>query len=69
MRPTGLDTSGEWMGGKEALIMFGVNVLLILVTMILSKMIPAAPATNRKMAIANSRFLKTPLPGTPVSVN
>jgi len=56
------------MGGQEALVLFLIgNVGTLAVTMFLSKfVIPAAPATNRRLIISNSRFRRTPLPGTPV---
>jgi NADH-quinone oxidoreductase subunit H len=55
------------MGGSEALVLFLIgNGGTLFLTVVLSKIIPAAPATNRRLTISNSRFRRTPLPGTPV---
>ncbi len=50
------------VGGRMAAILFGVNIGVIIVTAIASFIIPAAPPTNRKIAIPGSRFTRTPLP-------
>jgi len=55
------------MGGQEALVLLLIgNGGTLLATVLFSLIIPAAPATNRRVIISNSRFRKTPLPGTPV---
>jgi NADH-quinone oxidoreductase subunit H len=55
------------MGGQEALVLLLIgNGGTLLVTVLLSLIIPAAPATNRRLVISNSRFRRTPLPGMPV---
>ncbi len=55
------------MGGSEALVLLILGNLGTLgLTVVLSLIIPAAPATNRRLTITNSRFRRTPLPGTPV---
>ena len=56
------------IGGRETLVLFVGNVVTLFFTMLLSTIIPAAPATNRRVRISNSRFRVTPLPGTPVGV-
>ena len=48
--------------GGMALALLAANVVLIGAAMVLSLMIPAAPATNRKVRIPGSRFARTPLP-------
>lgn len=63
-RPGQGDT--EWLSFSEALVLLVANVLTLAVAMIVSTLIPAAPDTNRKIAIPNSRFRWTPLAGRPV---
>ncbi len=41
---------------------FGANVVLLVLMLLVSKLIPAAPATNRRMLIPGSRFNRTALP-------
>jgi NADH-quinone oxidoreductase subunit H len=48
--------------GKLALSLLIANIGVLAATMILSKLLPAAPLTNRRMIVQGSRFLKTPLP-------
>jgi NADH-quinone oxidoreductase subunit H len=48
--------------GTLALSLLIANIIVLVGTMILSKLIPAAPLTNRRMIVQGSRFLKTPLP-------
>jgi NADH-quinone oxidoreductase subunit H len=48
--------------GKMALVLLLVNIAVLVVVMIGSTLIPAAPDTNRKMRIPGSRFNITPLP-------
>jgi NADH-quinone oxidoreductase subunit H len=52
--PTRLD-------GWASLALLGGNVLVLLLSMAISLVLPAAPATNRKVRVPNSRFLKTPI--------
>lgn len=51
------------VSGSMALALLAASIVLAIVTMFLSRMIPAAPDTNRKIPIPNSRFRFTPLPG------
>ncbi len=44
------------LNGYMALALAGGNIALILVTMGVSRLIPAAPDTNRRMRVAGSRF-------------
>jgi NADH-quinone oxidoreductase subunit H len=71
-RPGGVTWPGggpetEWVSGWEALVMLVANALLFAAAMAVSVVIPPAPATNRRLPLANSRFRLTPLPGRPVS--
>jgi hypothetical protein len=52
--------------GIEALALFIANVVVLVVAMIGSRLIPAAPPTNRRMPLPGSRFQNTPVPGKPV---
>ncbi len=47
--------------GFTALALLLGNILVLLLSMVLSLVIPAAPLTNRKTRVPNSRFLKTPV--------
>jgi NADH-quinone oxidoreductase subunit H len=51
------------VSGTMALGLLAMNVILAVGAMLLSLVIPPAPDTNRKIAVANSRFQRTPLPG------
>ena len=48
--------------GWTALILLIGNVALLVVTMVVSVMLPPPPETNRKMRIPGSRFARTPIP-------
>jgi NADH-quinone oxidoreductase subunit H len=50
------------VGGKMALVLLGSNLLMLLLIVVGSLILPAAPDTNRKMKVPGSRFTKTPLP-------
>jgi NADH-quinone oxidoreductase subunit H len=50
------------VNGWTAWVLLGGNVLVLALSMGLSLFIPAAPATNRKVRVPGSRFMKTPLP-------
>ena len=54
--------------GGLAAIFFISNVILLAVVMIASRVLPAAPDTNRRMRIAGSRFSPTPT-GAPGAVD
>ncbi len=49
------------VGGRMALVLLLVNVVVTIVIMIGSFVVPAAPATNRKIAVPGSRFQNTPI--------
>ena len=49
-----------------ALALLVANGVLLVGAMLVSRMLPPAPETNRKMGVANSRYRRTPLPGRPV---
>jgi hypothetical protein len=51
------------VSGRMALVLLVANVALVVVTGVVSMLVPAAPETNRKIRIINSRFARTPLPG------
>jgi len=50
------------IGGRMALMLLGVNVVTLVVIMLASMILPAAPDTNRKIRVAGSRYEQTPLP-------
>jgi NADH-quinone oxidoreductase subunit H len=56
------------MGGVEALILLVANVALAVLTLLVSRLLPAPPETNRRVHVGNSRFTRTPLPGGATSV-
>lgn len=53
--------------GSMAAAMFLANVILMAIIMIASRILPAAPDTNRRMDVPHSRFAATPLPAQHVS--
>src|SRR5207244_2721682 len=50
------------VGGKMALVLLGVNVLLLFAFLILARFVPPRWDTNRRLKIEGSRFARTPLP-------
>jgi NADH-quinone oxidoreductase subunit H len=50
------------IGGQTALVLLIVNIGMLIAIMVVSKFLPAAPLTNRRMKISGSRFDVTPLP-------
>ena len=48
--------------GYTAFLLFGVNVGLLLGAMVLSRVLPPPPLTNRRIGIPGSRFSHTPVP-------
>jgi NADH-quinone oxidoreductase subunit H len=52
------------LNGRMALALLVANVALLAVTMVASMVVPPAPETNRKIRVPNSRFSRTPLPGS-----
>jgi NADH:ubiquinone oxidoreductase subunit H len=51
----------------EAAALFVANVVLVAGTLVVSRLLPAPPPTNRRLVVPGSRFGKTPLPGGPVA--
>jgi NADH-quinone oxidoreductase subunit H len=49
------------VNGPMALAMLAVNIVTTAIIMFISTLLPAAPLTNRRVIIANSRFNKPPL--------
>jgi NADH-quinone oxidoreductase subunit H len=54
------------IGGRMALVLLVVNIVLTAVVMAVSRLLPAAPQTNRKIRVAGSRFETTPVAGATV---
>jgi NADH-quinone oxidoreductase subunit H len=54
--------SYDQLGGSMALTLLVANVVAGALIMIVSSLIPPAPATNRRLTVLGSRFNKTPLP-------
>ena len=52
------------LNGRMALALLVANGALLGITMVASMLVPPAPDTNRKIRIPNSRFTRTPLPGS-----
>jgi NADH-quinone oxidoreductase subunit H len=55
------------VNGKTALALIVGNGLVLALSMGISTILPAPPATNRKSLVPGSRYLKTPLPAGVVS--
>ena len=51
-----------------ALTLLIANVVVAALVLIVSTMIPPAPATNRRLTVLGSRFNKTPLPAASPSL-
>ena len=56
--PTTCESAARWRSRS-----WSSNIGLAIVTMVVSLILPPAPATNRKIAIPNSRFTRAGLPG------
>ncbi len=54
------------IGGKMALVFLVVNIVLTAAVMAASRLLPAAPQTNRRLKVAGSRFENTPVAGATV---
>jgi NADH-quinone oxidoreductase subunit H len=52
------------VGGKMAIVLLASNLVMLLVIVVGSLILPAAPDTNRRIKVAGSRFTKTPVPAT-----
>jgi hypothetical protein len=50
------------INGWAAIALLVGNAIVLVLSMGLSTILPAAPATNRKAYVPNSRFSRTPLP-------
>ena len=50
------------VGGGMALTLLSANVFVGLLIVIISTLLPPAPATNRRLTVLGSRYSKTPLP-------
>lgn len=48
--------------GKLAMILLVANIISVIVVLGVSRLLPPPPATNRKIALPNSRYRSTPLP-------
>jgi NADH-quinone oxidoreductase subunit H len=56
------------IGGRMALAMLGMNVVLLGVIMLSSTLLPAPPDTNRRIRVTGSRYERTPVPASAGSV-
>jgi NADH-quinone oxidoreductase subunit H len=54
------------LNGRMALALLVANAALLGLTMAVSLVLPPAPETNRRIRVPNSRFTRTPLPGSGV---
>ncbi|MGD0138280.1 MAG: complex I subunit 1 family protein [Tepidisphaeraceae bacterium] len=52
----------QFLGGTAALTLLVFNVFTALLILLVSSMIPPAPATNRRVTVIGSRYAQTPLP-------
>ena len=53
------------VNGWMALALLGANVVLLAVTMFVSRFLPPPPETNRRVRVPGSRFINTPVPRDP----
>ena len=53
-----------WVDGKMAVALLVSSAALAVLTALASLVVPPAPATNRRVRVPNSRFNRTPLPGS-----
>jgi len=51
-----------WIDGQLAVVFFIANVVLLALTMLITRSLPPPPETNRKIRVPRSRFARTPLP-------
>lgn len=58
--------SAYYLDGWMALALLGANIVALTVIMLTSTVVPAAPATNRRVRVIGSRFNKIPLPASGV---
>jgi NADH-quinone oxidoreductase subunit H len=52
----------DYVAGKEALLFLAMNVVVLIIVMLASRILPAPPDTNRKIRVPDSRFARTPVP-------
>jgi NADH-quinone oxidoreductase subunit H len=52
----------QFLGGTAALTLLVFNVFTALLILLISSMIPPAPATNRRVTVIGSRYAQTPVP-------
>ena len=52
--------------GLDGIWFLLMNVAVLIGTMVISKLLPAPPNTNRKIPVPGSRFMRTPLPSAAV---
>ena len=55
-------TPAYGVSAVQAIWFFAMNIAILLGAMLFSVLIPAPPATNRRVRVAGSRFEPTPLP-------
>ncbi len=53
-----------YIDGHYALVLLCANVVLLALSMIITRKLPPPPETNRKILIPNSRYARTPLPAS-----
>jgi NADH-quinone oxidoreductase subunit H len=56
---------GGSVNGAMALTLLIANVIVTVLILGISRIMPPAPLTNRRLKVLGSRFLKTPLPAAP----
>ena len=49
------------ISGRMALLLLLGNILVLALAMVISRLIPAAPETNRRVLVEGSRFNKRPV--------
>jgi NADH-quinone oxidoreductase subunit H len=61
-------TGGSTMNGltrNDVWLLLGMNIAVLVLSMILAALLPAPPDTNRKVPVIGSRFAEAHLPGAP----
>jgi NADH-quinone oxidoreductase subunit H len=46
----------DGVNGRDAMYLLGMNVVVLVATMLVSRLLPAAPATNHRVKVLGSRF-------------
>jgi NADH-quinone oxidoreductase subunit H len=57
-----LFVAGQGIGGRLAIYLLIINVVITVGAMLISTVLPPAPKTNRRIKVEGSRFDQTPLP-------